>query len=69
MDTQLPLLLIYYHYYIYRINLPSTSNQGSVTAGTAHKTSERNIKFYPTSISVTGGVTSKNSFMVRNYTL
>lgn len=29
-----------------------------------HKTTERNIKFYPTSISITGGLYSKNSFML-----
>jgi len=30
----------------------------------AQKTTERNVKFYPTSISITGGLYSKNSFML-----
>ena len=42
-----------------RISLPV--NNANVPA---LKASERNIKFYPTSISITGGLNCKNSFLV-----
>ena len=55
----------------YRI-VPSASTSNTTNAnangrGNAIKASERNVKFYPTSISITGGINSKNSFMVSNF--
>lgn len=48
----------------YRIVPPPATSASGNARGSAIKASERNVKFYPTSISITGGIHSKNSFLV-----